>query len=201
MKYGLEKELFILKNSIIQMVPLGSGLPYDENGILIEARGEPSENICLAVHNLMAEEYRIKQLTNKAGFETSDFPIGTVTRDFKREVGRCYSKGILCFQNMYGYKDHRHNQNEITAGIHISFTSPKTRIVHKDNVHEEITMNTFFDFIKYVKALDNAFKDEIKKSKRNPGFYELKDDGRVEYRSLPSNTNPYKIIDVLESIK
>jgi len=38
MKYGLEKELFILKDNIVQMVPRNSELPFDESGILILGR-------------------------------------------------------------------------------------------------------------------------------------------------------------------
>jgi hypothetical protein len=207
MKYGLEKELFILKNNVIQMVPKNSELPFDESGVLIEARGKPSDNIIEAVYNLKAEEYRITKIANNLEFITSDIPIMQVTRDFKREVRRNYTKGLISFQNMYNYKDNRHSQNEITAAVHISFTNPKSRIVNlyigKDSapISEKIIWNEYFDFIKYVKALDKAFKEEIKQSKRNPGFYEVKPDGRVEYRSLPSNVNLNKIIEVIQEIK
>lgn len=202
MKYGLEKELFILKDNQIQMVPTSSGLPYDESGVLIEARGNPSTDIVEAIYSLKAEEYRIITLAQKLGFEVSDQPLAQVTRDFKREVRRHYAKGLISFQNMYNFKDNRHSQNEITAAVHISFTSPEIKSVYvSKNKYESITVNGFFDFIKYVKALDKAFKEEIKQSKRNPGFYEVKYDGRVEYRSLPSNVDLHKLIDVIKSIK
>ena len=202
MKYGLEKEFFLLKDGIIQMIPQLSGLPFDESGIQLEARGLPSEDIGLAVHNLLAEEYKIITKAGSLGYDTTDIPIMSVTRDFKRNVHRVYSKGILAFQNMYNYVDNRHSQNEITAGVHISFTNPviKRVKISKDN-YETVIVNGFFDFIKYVKILDKEFKEEIKVAKRNPGFYEVKDDLRVEYRSLPSNVNLYKVIDVINSIK
>jgi hypothetical protein len=180
-------------------------LPYDDSGVLVEARGLPSDNINHAVYNLLAEEHAIcmKVIKLGSGYSLSEEPIRKVTRDFKREVHRVYSKGIISFRNMYNYKDNRHSVNEITAGIHISFTNPRTIINYGKGkgLSEQITVNQFFDFISYVKALDKAFKDEIKKAKRNPGFYEIKNDLRVEYRSLPCDANPMKIIDVINSVK
>ena len=163
MKYGLEKELFIFKDDIIQFVPINSGLPFDESGVLIEARGEPSSDIIQAVYNLKAEEYRIIKMAYKLEFIASDMPIATITRDFKREVRRIYTKGLISFENMYGYKDNRHSQNEVTAAVHISFTNPRTIINYGKGkgLSEQIIVNQFFDFIKYIKALDKAFKPLI----------------------------------------
>ena len=198
MKYGLEKELFIFKNGVIQMVPVDSPLPKDECGYLIEARGEPHKKINEAVFSLMAEEFRIVKLANKLGFDAKDISLVDVTRDFKRQCRREYEKGLLKFQNMYEFVDNRHKQNQVTAAVHISFTKP---YYYNDKNGSRNCVNEFFDFIKYVKVLDKAFKDEIREAKRNPGFYEIKHNGRVEYRSLPSDVNLLKIIEVIESIK
>lgn len=61
-------------------------------------------------------------------------------------------------------------------------------------------INECFDYITIFKKLDEAFAEEIKEAKRLPGFYEIKSDGRIEYRSLPSNVSLFKVIDVINSI-
>ena len=58
-----------------------------------------------------------------------------------------------------------------------------------------------FDWVKLFTHLDDCFSKEIEESGRNPGFYEVKFDGRVEYRSLPSNINLKKVISVIQSFK
>ena len=55
-----------------------------------------------------------------------------------------------------------------------------------------------FDFVQIIRKLDEAFKGEIKAAKRLPGFYEIKPDRRVEYRSLPNDVDLGKIIKTLK---
>jgi hypothetical protein len=43
-----------------------------------------------------------------------------------------------------------------------------------------------FDFRPIIERLDKEFAAELKMSNRQPGFYAVKDDCRVEYRSLPN---------------
>jgi hypothetical protein len=42
------------------------------------------------------------------------------------------------------------------------------------------------------------FAKEIAGARRRPGFYEIKSDGRIEYRSLPNTINKHKLISVLK---
>lgn len=207
MKYGFEKEYFLMKGKqgiqILGKDPY-KNIPYDECGYLVEARGKPMDTVIDAVFSLKAEEHRILTMLGKIAGDLLliDTPIQEVTRDFKREVQRLHSKPRLTFENMYDFKDNRHKHNEVTAAIHISFTNPVEYDMYKDGkfTHKSLS-NRFFDFIKYVKALDKAFKEEIRIAKRNPGFYEIKSDGRVEYRSLPANADFNKIINVIDSVK
>lgn len=203
-KYGLEKELFVLndKKEIVVITPI-MDIPYDESGLLAEARGWPSDKIEEACYSMLADEHRIKVKAKVLGFVTCEDPIMIVPRDTKREARRIHTKGLLQFQNIYGFKDNRHKQNEATAAIHISFTENRVHTFDYDNRDRRHTFDYYapFDYIKYFVALDKAFKQEIKESKRNPGFYEFKPDGRIEYRSLPSNASIDKIIEVINSIK
>jgi hypothetical protein len=205
LKFGLEKELFLIKNNKIQIIPLE--FPSDECGLLVEARGKPSNNIIDAVYSLKAEEHRIKLLAKTGGYSLDDSPTKKVNKTLKLQATRAYSKGLTHYQNLYGILDHRNLHDEQTAGIHISFTQEETfSLIGKQcplckySDIKDRTFNKLFDFVQIFRTLDNKFKTEIKLAKRNPGFYEIKPDSRVEYRSLPSNTNLDKIIDVFVEI-
>jgi hypothetical protein len=206
LKIGLEKEMFLLdENKAVLEIP--SHLPQDDCGYLLEARGEPSTNIEQAVFSLMAEEYKIRENVQKEfpTYETTDEPYKKVSKDFLMQIMRTHIKGKIKYQNIYEFKRHKTAQNEVPSGIHISFTCPKERSItylpkSNSTTLETQAYNAMFDWLQIFKKLDEAFKDEIKAAKRLPGFYELKEDGRIEYRSLPSNTDLKKIIKVLKEI-
>lgn len=197
-KIGLEKEMFLIgANNVPILVP--SYLPQDECHLLLEARGLPHNDITEAVFSLKADVDRINRKIVNTGLGTmSDVPFAAVSRATFRESLRISGKGPVKHQNLYGHTSHRVPSNTITAGIHISFTSPKT--IYGVDGKVNTTVNGIFDYIQLFRQLDECFADEIKNSRRRPGFYELKPDGRIEYRSLPANTDLNKIIGVLEAI-
>jgi len=192
MQYGLEKEYFIYKDGIITSVPINL-LPYDECGYLVEARGKPADNILEAVYLLKAEEHKLYAKAMENHYVLIVLPLDKIPPKLSLKLRRQFTKGITEYQNLYGYEAHR-NGSLVTAGLHISFTNPRT-IKNKEGY--DIVVNGMFDYIQLFRLLDKEFKDEIKESKRNPGFYELKSDGRIEYRSLPNNVNLDKVIDVI----
>lgn len=193
-KIGLEKEFFVLKDGRPSVVPMN--LPYDACGLLAEARGLPFTSPEEAVFSLMADVYRVERDASAMGFTLSDVPFMTIGRDVRLAASRTFAKGLTKYQNIYGYGEHRNRQSEHTAGIHISFTKPVT-VKSGDATVEYYSM---FDWLTIFKALDKAFATEIKMAKRNPGFYEIKHDGRIEYRSLPANVSLTKIIEVLHDV-
>ena len=192
MLYGLEKEFF-LKDGDEYVIPVPKGLPFDGSGVLVEARGEPRGDITEAVFSLLAEVERLKSSTT---LTLDDSPVVTVRKDQKFAVRREYSKEVNSYQNLYGYEYHKTRQNQHTAGVHISFTNPTT--IHMENSGTR-TVNGMFDFVQLFRHLDSEFNSEIKDAKRRPGFYEIKPDGRVEYRSLPANVDLMKVINVIEN--
>lgn len=186
-KFGLEQELFIFKNNKITEVPKGSSLPYDECGYLAEARGKPSDNIRDAVYLLMSERDRIKALAAKEGLVLEEIPVATIPDDVRLRIRRRFSKGTTSFQNLYGFTSHKNKITEGTAGIHLSITNQgEYQRNTNGNYHTEY-YNKMWDFVQLFRFLDKKFEREIKDAKRNPGFYEIKSDGRIEYRSLPAN--------------
>jgi hypothetical protein len=194
MKYGLEKEFFVTnpENQIIG--PLGPEFTPDECGFLAEARGQPCANIREAVFSLQADIYRLQCAVTPPVSQLVDEPLREVPRSVLLACRRKFSKGTLDYQNLYGYQEHRH-KNKKTAGIHISFSCEVPK--YNREGHDVGTIKTMFDWVQIFRKLDKAFKEEIKAAGRYPGFYELKQDGRIEYRSLPADCNLFKIIEVL----
>ena len=192
MKYGLEQEFFVTKDS--QLIgPVPPPLTPDECGFLAEARGQPCFTIREAVFSLMADVYRLETEATKLGLTLVKEPILEVPRSVLLECRRKFTKPTLDYQNLYGYQEHK-NKGKKTAGIHISFTDE--RVILNDK-KDPTTVNIIFDFVQIFRKLDLNFKAEIMAAKRYPGFYELKPDRRIEYRSLPNNCDLLKIIEVL----
>ena len=201
-KYGLEYEAFLQDKRTLKLIVVDKNIyPFDECGLLVEARGEPSCNIIDAVYSLQAQIYKIRQIANKNTHQMLPSPIQKVSRELKVQANRSYDKGVLSYKNIYGFNSHRNSLNEVTAGIHISFTDEQEYYVSYNGINHKQTYFKNFDYIKYIIALDKAFKEEIKKAKRNAGFYELKTDGRIEYRSLPNDVEFTKIIDVIQDVE
>lgn len=201
LKIGLEKEFFLLKEDAPVLVP--PGIPHDDCGWLVEARGEPYPDVFQAVYSLRANAASIEDRIK--GMTMTDTPVMKIPKSLRLQAGRIYVKGLAQYQNLYGFEDHLLKGEESSAGVHISFTRPvsdyKTHTDAKGEKHRvPFEYNANFDWPYIFTALDAEFKSEIKEAHRRPGFYELKTDGRVEYRSLPANVDLDKVISVLKSI-
>jgi hypothetical protein len=201
MKYGLECEFFVSKKDAhgepVLVGGLDSSLTPDECGFLAEARGQPYGTIREAVFSLMADIHRLEQAAAKLDLTLIKLPNADVPASEILKSRRQFSKGVLSYQNLYGHEAHKEKRKK-TAGIHVSFTCAASRTCF-DSRKKEYTFHyqPIWDYVQVFRKLDLAFADEIKAAKRNPGFYELKSDGRIEYRSLPNDVDLMKIITVL----
>lgn len=196
LQIGLEQEFFV-RNSNNELVIAPAELPHDGCGLLAEARGLPFFSPEEAVFSLKADVYRLTNQALKMGYALINSPVEKISKQLRLKAGRAFAKEIVKHQNIYGFEDHRNADNEQTAGIHISFTNPTT-VVHEHG--SPSVVYGMFDWLSIFKKLDEEFAPEIKAAKRNRGFYELKSDGRIEYRSLPANVDLDKIIEVLKVI-
>jgi hypothetical protein len=207
LKVGLEQEFFCVSSGennteIPNLVP--KAIPYyDDCGWLFEARGNPSRDIIDAIFSLKAAVYRLdasiaaynrNKSADNPELKKGSLPFMTIERDLKVAAARKFSKGLIRYRNLYGHEHHRTRNNEFTAGIHISFTNP-TEVRNEDK--RTVTVNGMFDFNRLFSIFDKEFSTEIREAKRNPGFYEIKGDGRIEYRSLPNTVNLEKVISVV----
>ena len=216
LKIGLEKEFFLLdEEGKPQIICKDFNLPYDECGWLVEARGLPFVSITEAVFSLKADIFEIEQkvknirtrtdiisgtgdniVVNQGKYKLDDTPVMVIDRDVRAEASRHFTKPLVKYGNFYGYKYHSTKSLEATAGVHISFTNSQevSCVNSSSNSPYKQTFNLNFDWPHIFISLDKAFEAEIKAAKRKPGFYEIKADGRVEYRSLPSNVDLDKVI-------
>jgi len=197
--FGLEREYFLVhKETGIPIMPedLKLDLPIDSCGYLVEARGAAYTSIYSAVYSVLAIQQELEHKLESTDYKLSLNPILSLSKDFLNQVSRRYSKGIVSYQNYMGHTNHRLKQNERTAGIHLSITDRQSYIKHVAPNHApiEVFYNKNFDWFRWFMALDYEFEQEIRDSKRNKGFYELKFDGRIEYRSLPTNINFEKLM-------
>lgn len=198
MKIGFEQEFFVTDQQhakLIVPVPDCFKNP-DSSGVLIEARGEAHSDVTEAIFSLQADVQRLQTVCDANGFDMVRQPVAVISKQQRLALSRKFSKGISKFENLYGYTSHRNKQSEWTAGLHISFTKPTTLYIERTSAE----YNAMWDFPALFRKLDGYFKIEMLSAKRNPGFYELKPDGRVEYRSLPNTVGYLKLIKVLSEI-
>jgi hypothetical protein len=196
--FGLEREKFCLIDGEVALVPYP--LPHDNCGWLVEARGNPFSSPREAVFSLLAEEDRIKSLLDQTKVSLSAEPVMTVGKSLRVAAQRKYSKGTIDYQNLYGHDKHRKRMSEALASTQITIRSTQT-IYAATNTQKEVIVGQVFDFPQVIRYLDKRFKAEIKAAKRNPGFYELKTQGMVEYRSLPNTIPDAELIDALEKVR
>jgi hypothetical protein len=186
-KFGFEFEEFITnRDGELQLVP--EGFPADSCGWLLEHRGEPHNDPFQAVGSVIAAREATRRHLKKKHPDL--FPQGAllpftkVPRELKLQARRKFEKGLLKYENLYGKKPTTRD----TAGLHVSITEENTIYVPDKKLAR---YNSMWDFPSFIRACDLRYKNDIKATKRVPGFYELKNDGRFEYRSLPITIDLY----------
>jgi hypothetical protein len=199
MKIGFELELFVTKDDQPVLVP--TGLPYDECGWLVELRSEPHWDVRKAIALLNTELADVEEKLPKHGVVLVREPLKEIPRALKVQAARKHTKGLIRYRNIYGHETHRCSTKFATASLHVSFTNEQTfRYTSTSGKAETFKYQGFIDHARIIMEMDRAFKREIKEAGRNPGFYEVKADGRIEYRSLPNNVDLEKLRTTLVGI-
>ena len=198
LKIGLEKEFFVVDAESGDYIIVPNGLPHDDCGWLAEARGKPNTDIVEAIHSLYADCYRLHETAKDLGCRLVGINVVKLSRKLQLQAQRKYAKGKIHYENLYGYEHHRNSASECLAGVHVSFTNECTIFYGDDN--KSRSYNGIFDYAKLFRRLDDIYAEEIKDAKRRPGFYEIKPDGRIEYRSLPTSINLMNLITNLQTV-
>ena len=188
MKIGLEVEFFGLQNGqIANMEKLG--IPSDEYPLLAEARGLAFNCPFQAIGSVRAEIEKIVSLMLSKNI-TPVFE-NWIKKDKNidiqhEEILRGGLNKHIAYRNLNSLPVSRKNKSFISAGLHVSFTNPNSFNYSDKEQNKTFNYNSVFDFPHIFNKITQEFKEEIKVSERVPGFYEVKSDGRVEYRSLPA---------------
>lgn len=213
--FGLEREFFY-KDYLGEFTELvDPSLPIDECGWLLEARSEPDSDIFTAIMKLNLAITKLTREANDHGIKLHNVDVIKIPAMIIRGFLSRYGKDVPEYRNYLGHERHKNLPGHYIAGTHISFMNRvsfydsdydlyikdtgKVKVQKKQGKKTKLNLN--FDYLKYFIALDEAFKEEIKISKRVPGMYEFKPDGRIEYRSLPATADLDKISEVISSTK
>ncbi len=185
---GIEVEQFITFNGDLWPASFIDGLPHDDDQLLAEFRGKPFDSVYEAVYSVKAEmTFHTERLADKIEFLQTDWiekddNYSRAMRAVARKAG--LHKQRISWENLYGHEISSKNYTHHSAGMHISV---KKEVVHKLDNGRTLVEAKVLDYPEIFRKIEKEFKEEITASQRVMGFYEVKPDGRVEYRSLPSS--------------
>jgi hypothetical protein len=197
--YGFEVEGFLKTTSQV-VTPASTGKIYPVDGFpgLVELRTHGYHYTPAAAWGAI--------LTAAAelpgGYPVADFGLHQhkFTADdmaYMRKHAR-FDKRQLEVLNLYGKKPRRLGNTTIASfQINVSnlLAAEKKEITDGKLIHTSARYG-LLDVAGIVRRLDVAFADEIKRSGRQPGMYAIKDDVRLEYRSLPNFVFPWDVAQV-----
>lgn len=197
-RYGFEREYWCIHDTG-DYVLVPASIPRDECGYLAEARGEPHHKPIHAMHSLLAEEFILDASIQKYNISIHTC-LATIKldRSLLRKANRLHGKPTYPpgRGNLYG-KDYSVNDPWQRAALHIHFSS-YTEVDGKDG--HKIRCHQIMDMPKIIRHMDEAFKKEIKETRRIPGCYELKPHG-FEYRSLPTTVDLISVVNALDKLE
>lgn len=179
--FGLELEGFASKGSAIVLPPKGA--PTDGYPGLLEFRSRPSYSLYACYGEL---EGMLLEFCDEYGLDVSLQSSHTFSREEKNALRKLLrAKNPVDIRNLYG-KAPKHLGNRTIASLQIN-VSERLAEEHRDEAGRLIQARYgIVDVVHVVRSLDAEFADEIKQAKRQPGEYAIKDDVRLEYRSLPN---------------
>lgn len=187
LKFGFELEGFYAEgvNSDISLTILIPPKEYPTDGFpgLVEFRSSGGKSLNEAYAAIIIEMMKYK------GVLTS-IPDYTFTAKQRAELRRRHEvKSAWNVQNMYG-QDPKLLGNRTIASLQINISNLLRPSYTDDKGVFHTEKFGLLDIPRIVRALDEEFKSEIREAKRQMGEYCVKDDTRLEYRSLPNFVFP-----------
>jgi len=197
LEIGLEKEIFLLKNSKIVEPQVYSFL-HDIFEFLVEIRSIPSDRFYPVYMTLKEQELQYSLRANKFGLYLDDTPNRLAETKWVEYLWDKYNLHKYEVEdhtkNIYSTKKQSHHlgvlrtdfkdTKRLTAGVHVHFSCRDSKTGEKiDLPIEDI-----------VRKMDEKFYDTIVGARRNIGEYEEKESYGFEYRSLPSDSDIYEVL-------
>lgn len=197
MKYGFEKELFVLNEA--GEYALATSLPHDDCGYLAEARGEPHQNPLMAAALMDGAEVALRADAKRLALSLVTRDYVTLPRAFAQSCLRRFGKNASQERSLYG----RYIIGPLAhAGLHVHFSNEVEAYAQNYNHPNEYLERRYaglIDMPRFIVGLDRRFAKEIKAARRVPGLYEMKPYG-FEYRSLPASIDPYEVAGAISKI-
>jgi hypothetical protein len=183
--FGLELETFLINNNNEIIIPDPKIHPTDSYIGLLEFRSKPNSNIfnCFGEIESQLQEFTYKN-KNLYPLIIANNTFTTTQKQLirKRTTNQC--KSYLNTQNIYGLKP-KAIGNKSIASLQINISNQISSEYKQENVTIPAKYG-LLDINNIVSSLDNSFKNEIKNQQRQLGWYAIKDQIRLEYRSLPN---------------
>lgn len=182
-RYGFELEGFYIGPFADEVLPPPEHYPADGFPGLVELRTKGGQSL----EEAWAEIIKLSIDTPGVDFTRN---VGKFSRDSHSVLRRrMHFKTQETIGNLYGKKP-RLLGNKTIASCQLNISN----LLQKDYVDKEgkyhLAQYGVLDVPKIVGALDYEFKCEIRASGRQPGEYAVKNDMRLEYRSLPNYVFP-----------
>jgi len=205
--YGFELEGWAKDNNTFNIILPPDYWPKDGFPGLVELRTSGGNFIEIQYNDIVSQYPRLfnnpKTIPDFHTFEHTFSPAE------KAEMRRKYRivKDKVDIRNIYN-KNPKALGNRTLASLQINISNiieNERTIAGKDGPIKLGPRYGLLDTHRIVKRLDEEFKEEIENSKRQPGFYALKEHHRLEYRSLPNSVftfvhmNMHKVIDRIKN--
>ncbi len=195
MNFGFELEGFYKQNGSITLPP--TDFPTDDFKGLCEVRtfgGKAS--LEEAYFDLLCEysKYQFDIETSQFKFSTSELSVLRRRGIYKDQVN---------IQNLYGKVPRELNRTTF-ASLQLNISHCTRNEFYDKEGRFHAAEYSVFDYVPIIRALDKEFGNEITAANRQIGWYAVKDNCRVEYRSLPNTlftTDIQKINLLLQRIK
>lgn len=192
LKFGFELEGFYKEDGNI--IPPNNTYPLDGFPGLIELRTQGGNTLTQAYSEIIN---RMLLLPDPSKFDskTSEYKFTGEQMAWMRK-NLTFEKRQMDVRNIYN-KAPRRTGNRTLASLQVNISNLVregwTQTVTIDGKSQAVSHLAVYGLLpidRIVRNFDEEFKQEIKDSDRQPGMYAIKDNYRLEYRSLPNFVFP-----------
>lgn len=202
-RYGFELEGFLLdKEDNLCVAPFGSSYPLDGHPGIVEIRTVGGGDLNQQYFNLLSVMSRLpksEELHFSAEFAWAEFSGAQLSALRKSHPFHKESQEVF---NLYNKSPKRWgNKNGASFQINVSnlLEEGRSEIVGT-TIRKTPDKYGLLDVAGIVRRLDEEFRDEIIDSGRQIGCYTIKENIRLEYRSLPNTVFTSQFEDSLTLI-
>lgn len=200
LKFGFELEGFYCDPE----QPTGVGIPpanYPSDGFpgIVELRTQGGSSLKEAYSDILKAWLNLPD-PFPVKFDITENVFSGSQMSFLRK-NRTFEKRQVDVKNIYN-KPPRRTGNKTLAALQLNISNCVregwTQTITIDGKSQTVSHLTQYGLLPIdtiIRNLDEEFKEEIKKSNRQPGMYAIKDNYRLEYRSLPNCVFPLNPVD------